>query len=158
MRWKDQGEAVCGRGNSDQKTTAMAVAGNGGQSRGSTRADDSQPKSGSNSSRNGAGGGRDGGSRGSGSGNGDGGNGCNGGDNAPAMAAVMAMPTWPQQWQRLRGRTMWVEVIIKVTYYDNICITVGYVWYRCETIVRHMAKHKSVLREQAQQKKIKKVF
>jgi len=49
LRRKDQGAAVCGHGNSDQPTTAMAVAvaGNGGRSRGSTRADKSQPKSGS---------------------------------------------------------------------------------------------------------------
>ena len=66
-------------------------AGNGGQSRGSARADNNQPKSGSNSSRNGAGDGGDGGSRSSGSGNGDGGN---GGDKATTMAAVMAVPTW----------------------------------------------------------------
>ncbi len=62
-------------------------AGNGGQSRGSARADNNQPKIGSNSSRNGAGDGGDGGSRSSGSGNGDGGN---GGNNVAAMAAVMA--------------------------------------------------------------------
>ena len=62
-------------------------AGNGGQSRGSARADNNQPKSGSNSSRNGAGDGGDVGIRSSGIGNGDGGN---GGDNVAAMAAVMA--------------------------------------------------------------------
>jgi hypothetical protein len=52
------------------------------------RADNNQPKSGSNGSRNGAGDGGDGGSRSSG--NGDGGN---DGDNAAAMAAVTAAPT-----------------------------------------------------------------
>ena len=62
-------------------------AGNDGRSRGSARADNNQPKSGSNSSRNGAGDGGDVGIRSSGSGNGDGGN---GGNNVAAMAEVMA--------------------------------------------------------------------
>ncbi len=73
-------------------TVAMASAansgtrtGNGGLSRGSARADNNQPKSGSNGSRNGAGDGGDGGSRSNGSGNGDCGN---GGDN---MAAVLTV-------------------------------------------------------------------
>ena len=47
--------------------------------------------------------------------------------------------------------------LLQVTYYYIICITVWYVWYRCETIVRRMAKHKSVLREQAQQINFKSV-
>jgi hypothetical protein len=109
LRRQEQGTAVHGCGDSgwrQQPTAATAGAGNGGRSRGSARADNNQPKSGSNSSRNGAGGGRDGGSRGSGSNNGDGGN---GGDNAAAMAAVTAAPTWRRQWQR--GQPMWAEVI-----------------------------------------------
>ncbi len=68
-----------------QPTAASARAGNGGRSRGSTRADNNEPKSGSNGSRNGASDGVDGGSRSSGSGNGDGGN---GGDNAAAMVGA----------------------------------------------------------------------
>jgi hypothetical protein len=131
-------------------------AGNGGRSRGSaTRADNNQPKSGSNSSRNGAGGGGDGGSHDSGSCNGDGGN---GGDNAAAMAAVTAAPTWRRQWQIGRPMPMWVEVIFSLTIIC-ITITVGYLWYRCDiTIVRCMPKHKSVLREQAQQINFKSVL
>ena len=138
-----------------QPTAATVKAGNGGQSRGSARADNNQPKSGSNSSRNGAGGGGDGGSRGSGSGNGDGGN---GGDNAAAMAAVTAAPTWRRQWQIGRPMPMWVEVIFSLTIIC-ITITVGYLWYRCDiTIVRCMPKHKSVLREQAQHINFKSVL
>jgi hypothetical protein len=102
----------------------MVGAGNSGRSRGSARADNNQPKSGSNSSRSGAGGGRDGGSRGSGIRNGD----------VAAMAAVTAAPIWRRQWQR--GRPMWAEVIF-CKLLTIICIT-------------RMAKHKSVLREQAQ--------
>jgi hypothetical protein len=55
---------------------------------------------------------------------GDGGNGV---DKTAAMAAVTAAPTWRRQWQR--GRPMWAEVIFSLTV---ICITVGYVWYRCD--------------------------
>ena len=56
-----------------------------------------------------------------------------------AMAAVTAAPTWCGQWQR--GWPMWEKVIFRTYYY--LCITVGYVWYRCDVIstVRHMAKH-----------------
>ena len=50
---------------------------------------------------------------------------------------------------------MWVEVKFSLTI---ICITVGYVWYRCMTIVRCMPKHKSVLHEQAQQINFKSVL
>ena len=109
------------------------------------KADNNQPKSGSNSSRNGAGGGGEGGSRGSGSGSGNG-NGCNGGDNAAAMAAVTAAPTWRRQWQR--GRPMWAEVIFHSTYYylhdstyicDNNCQAYG------KTQKCFDSKHKCVL-------------
>ena len=114
-----------------QPTTATARAGNGGRSRGGARADNNQPKSGSNSSRNSAGGGGDGGSRGSGSGSGDSGN---GGDNAAAKAAVTAAPTWSQHGANSgRGgdrRPMWAEVIFSLTI---VCITVGtYGMYRCD--------------------------
>ena len=129
-------------------TVAMvptANSGNGGgrqrwpkQRQRKARADSNQPKSGSNSSRNGAGGGGDGGSCGSGSGNGNGGN---GGDNDAVMAAVTAAPTWRHQWQR--GRPMWAEAeVIFCKLLTIICIPVGYVWYRCETIGRRMVKHK----------------
>jgi hypothetical protein len=96
---------------------AAAGAGNSGESRGSARVDNNQPKSSSNSSGNGAGGGGDSDSHGSGngSGNGDGGNGGNGGNNAAAMAAITAAPTWRRQWQR--GWLMWAEVIFHSTYY-----------------------------------------
>ena len=95
---------------------ATVGAGNGGCSRGSARADNNQPKSGSKDAQNI---------------NGDGGS---GGENVAAMAAVTAAPIWRRQWQR--GRPMWAEVIFcKVL--TIICIT-------------RMAKHKSVLREQAQ--------
>jgi hypothetical protein len=75
----------------------MAGAGNGGDSRGSARVDNNQPKSSSNISGH-SGGGGDGCSSGSGSGSGSGyGKGgivCgNVGNNAAAMAAVMAAST-----------------------------------------------------------------
>ena len=55
------------------------------------------------------------------------------------MAAVTEAPTWCGQWQR--GWPMWAKVIFSTYYY--LCITVGYIWYRCDviSIVRHMAKH-----------------
>jgi len=47
---------------------------------------------------------------------------------AAAMAVVTAVPTWCGQWQR--GWPMWAEVILSTYYY--LCITVGYVLYRCD--------------------------
>ena len=95
-------------------------------------------KSGSNSSRKGAGDGWNGGSHISGSSNGDNGNGVG---NAAAMAAVMAVPTWRWQWQR--GWPMWAEVIFCTYFYLHNSRVLTYVI----TIVRLMAKHKSVLRQ-----------
>ncbi len=72
-----------------QQTATMAGVCNGGKSKCSTRADNNQPKSGSNNSGNGGGGGGNGVSHGSGNGSGNSGN---GGGNVAAMAVVMALP------------------------------------------------------------------
>jgi len=67
-----------------QPTVASARAGNGGQSRGSTRADNNQQKSGSNGSRNGSF---------------DGGDGSNVAV-AAAMVTAAMVATTRQPWQR----------------------------------------------------------
>jgi len=67
--------------------------------------------------------------------------GGSGGDNTAAMLAVIAASTWCRQWHR--GRLMWAEVIFCTYYYlHNSRVRTDVI-----TIVRRMAKHKSVLRQ-----------